>query len=144
MVSGVLLVLMGFRRCAPTTLALGLLLATVKFQETWLLILALPVLLVRKWPASQWLRAGLTCVFLVGLSMILWGQAWIAAMFPGTSAAGSAGVGLTSEMGRGTLIDVTLRAALQRMGSCGLDSEYALVADPCRKCVHRCDLGKAL
>ncbi len=114
-VAGVVLICAGYNQRRPIWLALGVLLAAVKFQETWLLGLVVVILVWRYWPRERQVRALVGLGVPVLLSLLLWGPAWVASIL--MDANGS--VGLSSVMGRGSLIDITLAAALGRIGAPG-------------------------
>jgi hypothetical protein len=120
---GVALSLYAYETSSPVLMFLGLMLATVKFQETWALVLLLLYLMLSRWPVSQWLRVVLFASPVVGASMFLWGGQWLSALLGGASPLGTARW-LTSAMGRGSLIDITLSAALRRLGA----PEWAVAA----------------
>jgi hypothetical protein len=111
-VGGIILMLLGYNSSNPLVLSLGVLLATVKFQETWLLCLVVFCLIWRRWPTSHqglvFTIIGVTVIF----SVLLWGRDWVKAFILNTPNMG----GLSSAMGRGTLIDITASAALGRLG----------------------------
>jgi len=111
-VGGIILMLLGYNSSNPLVLSLGVLLATVKFQETWLLCLVAFYLIWRRWPTFHqglvFTIIGVTVIF----SVLLWGRDWVKAFVLNTPNMG----GLSSAMGRGTLIDITASAALGRLG----------------------------
>lgn len=113
MIGGLVLMIYGLRVSSPIGLAAGLILATIKFQEMWLLLLLLPILLLR-WKPAQWIKAAAIYAAPVALSMILCGRAWITALLGERVFEGQAQ--LTDVMGRGSLIDISLSASLQRIG----------------------------
>lgn len=102
-VAGAALIVYGYRKQNPWWLGVGVLLATAKPQETWLLILVVSIFIVRGWAPRQWLRSGLV-ITVVALPTFLWlGGAWLGAiqsLFPPP----------------GSLMDSSLSAALGRMG----------------------------
>jgi uncharacterized membrane protein len=100
--AGWLLLEAGILRRQPVLFALGILLVATKVQETWILLIFLPVLAGREWTMRRWLEAlGLTA--LIVLPCMLWkGRDWIASV-------------VTSQY-RGSIMDSSLMASLQRVG----------------------------
>jgi len=78
---GVLLIVQGYIRQRYWVLALGLLLATAKEQETWLLMLALGFYLFKYWPVQKWLRLSMTIAVVVVPCLLWLGRDWINAAF---------------------------------------------------------------
>jgi hypothetical protein len=101
-IGGTLLILHGFAARNLWTLALGILLATTKTQETWMLMLVLGYYLLQVWPAREWLRAVGIVLAVVVPSLIWKGAEWWA------SAAGIEQ--------RGSIMDASLIAAFERAG----------------------------
>jgi uncharacterized membrane protein len=101
-VAGWLLLEAGILRRKPALFALGILLSATKVQETWILLIFLPLLAGREWTARKWLEAlGLTA--LVAVPCMLWkGRDWIASI-------------VTSQY-RGSIMDSSLLTTLQRAG----------------------------
>lgn len=112
-IAGLALLIYGFNHQRPYIFAIGILLATVKFQETWLLVAAILILSLFYWPIDQKIKSYTLIGSIIVLSMVLWGRPWISSLFSDSQEA----VGLSSEMGRGSLIDITLSAALGRLGA---------------------------
>ncbi len=77
MVAGVLLLLSGLERRDPWRLAAGGLLATAKYQESWLLLLIVAGLVARTWPARRWLTAAGLGLAAVTPSLLLLGGPWL-------------------------------------------------------------------
>jgi len=101
-ISGVLLIVGGYKRRSPLILAIGILLATTKPQAVIILILTLPFFLLQTWKVQDWLKSA-AIVFAVVIPTMLWkGAEWIAAV-GGTYQAGG-------------IIDSSLRASLNRLG----------------------------
>jgi hypothetical protein len=111
-IGGIVLLTLGYDTSAPFILALGFILASVKFQETWLLCLSVFYYTIRNWSFPRQMKTFTFIGIIVSLSMALWGQAWLKSLFGSTGSQ----VTLSSTMGRGTLIDITLFAALSRLG----------------------------
>lgn len=102
MIAGVLLVIAGYQRQQPFILALGILTATIKPQSASLLMVVLAVYVLQSWQPRKWMMcAGFVAAVVV--PTFLWrGSDWLAAV-RGTYQAGS-------------IIDISLSAALNRMG----------------------------
>ncbi len=101
-IGGILLVVHGYAQRNVWTLAAGIVLATGKPQETWLLMLMLGIYLLWTWPVDRWLKtAGLVAAVIV--PCLLWiGRDWLAFVsnFPS----------------RGALFDMSLGTAAYRLG----------------------------
>ncbi len=114
-VGGIALVVWGYNTQNIYAFAAGLLLATLKPQETWLLCGSVVALTFREWSLATRRRTFLLAGGVVLFSMALWGDQWIRALFVGRSHE----IGLSAVMGRGSLIDISLSAALARLGMSG-------------------------
>jgi hypothetical protein len=101
-IAGALLIVAGYRAQKPLVLALGLLMATAKVQESWALVLATGFYVLLAWPLQLKIRLGIILAAVVVPCLLLWGSIWFNAM------------GAILE--RGSLVDVSLGAALSRMG----------------------------
>lgn len=101
-IAGILLVLHGYRTLKPWILAAGMLLATAKPQETWLLVACLAVYVLRTWPLRKWLTAGLVTGLVMTLTLAWFGRDWWNAM--------------TGIPQRGSVMDCSLLAAVGRLG----------------------------
>ncbi len=112
-VAGVALIILSYNARRPLALALGILLASIKFQETWLLCLVVLFLVWKRWSRSDQRRMFLVLGGVVALSLLLWGGQWLQAIRGDARDA----IGLASTIGRGSLIDITLAAALSRLGA---------------------------
>lgn len=100
-IAGILLILYSFSKHSSGALILGVILATAKFQETWLFILVMAYYLVRTWPPQKWRVASGIIFIIVGGSLIWKGAEWWQA---------------SSAMPfRGSVIDVTILAAVNRL-----------------------------
>jgi len=91
---------------------LEILLAAIKPQETWLFLGVLFYLILRYWTPCQKIKVSIIVGNFLLISMFLWGLEWGTALF--TNPKGE--VNLSAAMGRGSLIDITLAAALGRLG----------------------------
>jgi hypothetical protein len=100
-IAGALLIVAGYRAQKPLVLALGLLMATAKVQESWALVLATGFYVLLAWPLQLKIRLGIILAAVVVPCLLLWGSIWFNAM------------GAILE--RGSLVDVSLGAALSRM-----------------------------
>ncbi len=76
-VAGLILLEAGILRRQPVLFALGILLSAAKLQETWILLLCLPLLAAIAWTTCKWLEAvGLAAM--VALPAMLWrGREWL-------------------------------------------------------------------
>lgn len=101
-IAGILLVLHGYRTLKPWILAAGMLLATAKPQETWLLVACLAVYVLRTWPLKKGLAAGLVTGLVMTLTLAWFGRDWWNAM--------------TGIPQRGSVMDCSLLAAVGRLG----------------------------
>jgi uncharacterized membrane protein len=101
-VAGLLLLEAGILRRQPVVFVLGILLSATKVQETWILLLFLPLVAGRAWTARKWLETmGLSA--LVVLPCMIWkGRDWIASV-------------VTSQY-RGSIMDSSLLNTVQRGG----------------------------
>lgn len=104
-VGGVALSVYAVRRHQPLMLAVGVVLATYKPQAVFLLLLVLAVTLLYEWSRSEQLKFAAATALIVGFAMLWRGQEWLIAVF-----------GQNFDRYTGTLIDVTLMAALRRLG----------------------------
>jgi len=104
-VGGILLVLVGLRTENPYVLALGALISTIKLQEVTLLLLGVGILIVRKWDLAKWLKSGILCTLIVGLSLLWRGKEWFIALF-----------GPNYAKYTSSIIDVSITGALSRLG----------------------------
>lgn len=111
-IGGVAVMLWAFRTQKPILLAMGILIASIKFQETWLLSLMILYLMNKKWSSSDKAKVILFGGIVSGSSMIIWGRAWVESLFGKVSGV----TVLSSAMGRGSLIDISLSGALERLG----------------------------
>lgn len=102
LIAGALLTVYGFKSQRPLVLTLGLLWITVKPQACFVLLPILAWYTLMTWPPRKWLlTAGVVLAFVV--PTMLWrGREWLAAV-EGTYQAG-------------TLVDISLSAALNRTG----------------------------
>jgi hypothetical protein len=100
--AGLMLLEAGLLRKSPIVFALGILLTVSKVQETWILMIFLPLMAGREWNPRRWLIT----VGVVGLAVvfgILWrGREWFASVF--------------AIQDRGSIMDSSLLAAVQRAG----------------------------
>lgn len=104
-IAGALLVIYGYRRQRLVVLAIGLLLATAKPQETWLMMIVLGIYLWRTFSRAQLLRlAGMLLIVIVP-AFLLFGSSWIAAMR-----------GIIPAPGPDNPVDISLWASLGRLG----------------------------
>jgi hypothetical protein len=101
-IGGVLLLLWAAGRQHPLGLAIGLLLAAAKVQETWLLLIVLGIILIRTWPKRSLLQTLVYAAALAAPFLIWRGGDWLFAIlhFPWP----------------GTAIDSSLQASFARFG----------------------------
>lgn len=111
-IGGIVVMIAGYNQLDSVLFSIGLILASVKLQETWLLCLILLCLVHKNWPGVRRLQTltitGLWLIF----SMLIWGSAWLNTLLISPTNQ----IGLSSAMGRGSLIDITLTAAFDRAG----------------------------
>lgn len=98
---GILMILSSFRSNNPWVLAGGVLLATSKLQEIWLLLFALGYYVIRIWPVRRWIISVLVMVVFVIPTMFWRGRDWITAI-----------VGIPH---RGTQLDTSLATVAGRL-----------------------------
>lgn len=101
-IAGLLLAVYGYQKQKVWPMAAGLLLATAKVQEAWVLAPILGVDLLRAWPRRRlWQLAGLLAVVII--PSLLWlGRQWV--------------TGASSILERGSIVDSSLWATLTRLG----------------------------
>jgi uncharacterized membrane protein len=100
--AGLVLLEAGLLRKNPIVFALGILLTVSKVQETWILLIFLPLVAGREWNSRRWLIT-IATLALVIVPGILWrGREWLSSVF--------------SIQDRGSIMDSSLLAAAQRMG----------------------------
>jgi hypothetical protein len=79
-IAGVILALWGAKYKNPWALALGILLAAVKIQETWLFLFALSTSVITIWPRRSIMKM-ISLVLVIAVPFILWkGNEWSYAM----------------------------------------------------------------
>jgi hypothetical protein len=102
MIAGILILLYGYEKRKPALLALGILLATAKVQETWLFMLVLGIYLLRGWTIRDWGKI-LALVSVVAIpALLLLGKDWINSM--------------AAIAERGSIMDSSLMATTSRLG----------------------------
>lgn len=106
-VAGCGLLWLGWRASSPAALAAGVLLVTAKYQESWLVVGGLGVLVLKTWPARRWAPAVLLILALAGPSLIWLGADWFHNLFPAAALSGA-----VDRMHS----NITLLAALRRAG----------------------------
>lgn len=102
-IAGALLIVSGYRTQKPLVLALGLLMATAKVQESWAMVLATGFYVLMTWPLQLKIRLGIILAAVVIPCLVLFGPTWFGAM--------------GEILERGSLVDISLGAALSRMGA---------------------------
>src|SRR5207249_4896431 len=101
-IAGALLIVYGFGKQKPLFLAAGILLATAKVQESWLLALVLGLYILTSWPARKQIVLALALAAVVVPSFLWIGKLWLNAMF--------------AIRERGSIMDMSLSAGLARLG----------------------------
>ncbi len=79
-IAGVLLIVAGLRRQSPLITAAGLLMATGKLQETWLLMPVIGFYLLTTWPRRRLLILIGIVALVVAVCFVLFGQSWFDTM----------------------------------------------------------------
>ena len=110
-IGGIVLMIFGYNHSSPVAFSLGLLLATVKFQETWLLCLFMLYLVYKNWRMAHQLQTLVMTEAVLAFSLLIWGDAWFSAVL----------IDRANQVGKGSLIDISISAALGRLG---LSSEF--------------------
>ncbi|MBL8095666.1 MAG: DUF2029 domain-containing protein [Anaerolineales bacterium] len=87
-VAGALVMVWAWRTRRPIWLGLGIVLATSKYQETWLLAVGAGVLALRYWRPATWLRAAATCVAIMAPTLLWLGSGWLARLTHGADGVG--------------------------------------------------------
>ena len=101
-IAGVLLLAYAYAEHKPGLLVLGALLATTKIQETWIMLLLLPLFLWFTWSLRDWLKGILTFALITIPSLYWKGAEWVNAVFAIEQ--------------RGGIVDSSLLAMLNRFG----------------------------
>jgi len=101
-IAGALLIVYGYRTRRPLFLAAGILLATAKVQESWLLAAILGLYILTSWPLRKQIRLALALAVVVIPSLLWIGKLWLDAMF--------------AIRERGSIMDMSLSAGLSRLG----------------------------
>lgn len=100
-IGGLLLILQGYRDKNIFTFVIGVLLATTKVQEVWLLMLALPFYALRNWSYTK-IGQGLLIIGGITIPTMLWqGREWIRSIF--------------DNVNPGSLVNCSLIATLDRL-----------------------------
>jgi hypothetical protein len=105
-IGGIVLLIFGYNHSSPAAFSLGLLLATIKFQETWLLCLFMLYLVYKNWRIAQQLQMLVLTGAVLAFSLLIWGDAWFSAVL----------IDKANQVGKGSLIDISISAALGRLG----------------------------
>ena len=99
---GLVLLEYGLVRANPLLFGLGILLAAAKVQETWILLVFLPLVAGRTWNVRKWL-ATIGVLALVGLPSMVWkGRDWL--------------FSIITHQFRGSVMDSSLLTSVQRSG----------------------------
>jgi hypothetical protein len=81
-IGGGVLVLSGWQAQSPWRVAAGLLLITAKYQEGWLLLIALGWSILRTWPARRWQTLAGLVLLVVAPSVLMLGADWLGNLLP--------------------------------------------------------------
>jgi hypothetical protein len=101
--AGLVLLEFGLARRNPVLFGAGILLAATKIQETWILLIFLPLLAGRTWTARMWAKV-FGVLALIGIPPMVWkGKEWLASV-------------ITSPF-RGSIMDSSLLTTVQRLGA---------------------------
>jgi hypothetical protein len=100
-IAGVLTLLYALRKQNAWLLSIGILVASVKPQTTWLLFVALPFYLIDKWPRKKIIQASIVTFIIVAIFLLAYGVDWFASMIGNEQ--------------RGSIMDISLLAALTRL-----------------------------
>ncbi|MBN1658072.1 MAG: DUF2029 domain-containing protein [Anaerolineae bacterium] len=101
-IAGIVVALLGLQKRTPWLYAAGVLIASAKIQETWLFFLVLAVYTLKNWSRRNVIIAAAIMLAVILPSLLWTGREWLASV--------------TTSPFPGTIIDVTLRAAIQRLG----------------------------
>jgi hypothetical protein len=103
-IGGALLILLAFPVQRSLIMAAGVLLVSAKVQESWLLLLILPVFLYQMWDRRAWMIAGGVTLGVVALASVWRGQAWLDALI------------VYGQTGQGEGLDISLLSIFNRFG----------------------------
>lgn len=115
MIGGLLLALYGYHRANVPALAAGLLLSTAKPQQVLFFLPVLSVTMLMTLPRRLLLQTAAICLLFVIPGMLWRGEEWWT-------------VGMMDMPNRGTDMDISLMAALDRAGLTGLEIKIAAIA----------------
>lgn len=87
-VAGTLVILWAWRGRRPIWLGVGLLLATSKYQETWLLALGISLLALRSWKPTEWGRTLAVVAGIIVPTLAWLGPSWVARLTHGADGLG--------------------------------------------------------
>jgi len=112
-IAGILLSQYALHAKKPFLLNIATLLTTIKFQETWLYFIYLIIFIIFNLNRNDKIYYFLSLFFLVTISMLLWGNEWLFSLFNINTHNWT--IVLTAEMGRGSLIDISLLSSFSRL-----------------------------
>lgn len=115
-ITGILLSRYALEKQNYPALTLGLLLSSVKFQETWLVLLFALISVVRKWSKGRLIKFYALLTLVVSVSMIFWGKQWLGSMIYVEWEGSFPKIEFIGEMGKGSIIDISLTSSLVRLG----------------------------
>jgi len=110
-IGGISLLIIGIKKENAILTSIGLLLTTIKTQETWLLCITIIIFLHKYMTKSFLIKTLLITGCTISISMLIWGYDWIKILFFDEAH----GFALTDKMGKGSLIDITLANSLNRL-----------------------------
>jgi hypothetical protein len=87
-VAGALVMIWAWREKRPVWLGFGIVLATSKYQETWLLAIGVAGLCLRYWRPAAWWRASAICLAIMVPSLVWLGPGWLARLTHGAQGVG--------------------------------------------------------
>ncbi len=90
-IAGFALLVSGWQLKSPWRMALGVLLAATKYQESWLALIVLAIFVLKEWPLRLTLKTALIVLALTAAPMLLLGPAWLENLF-GSSPGGAPGL----------------------------------------------------
>lgn len=91
-IAGFALLVSGWQLKSPWRVAVGVLLATTKYQESWLGLIVLALFMLKAWPLRLALKAVLIACALAIVPFLLLGQAWLQNLLGGSLSGGAAGL----------------------------------------------------
>lgn len=122
-VGGALLMVWAWRTRRPIWLGVGVVLATSKYQETWLLALGAGVLCLRYWRPATWARTAAVCAAIMAPTLLWLGPSWVARLTHGAE-----GVGFSPNIARlGSNISLQALGGIEGWPAIGTTAVWAIV-----------------